>query len=170
MRCASAPSMRRQAEAGMKAEPVEVGREARLQAGDTKVRHQRQPEPAANRRPVHGGHHRLAAREQAERLVVQRVDGARAARRGHRCLALRKVGAGTEGRALRRQHDGAALRIGFEPLERVGQRGNQRDIEVVMRRAAQFDHGDVAVVFDADRVGGRDDRCGHGWDAGASKD
>jgi len=134
----------RQAEPRVEAQAVEVRREAPFGAGDTKVSHQRQAQAATDRGPLHRGDHRLRAREQPQRLAVQWVDRAYAALR-RRGVAIGEVGAGAKRRALRAQHDGAAARLGLQRFERVGQRGDQRHVEVVVRRAAHLDHGHRAV-------------------------
>ena len=61
-----------QPEAGMKAEPGEIGAEARLRAGDAEIRHHGKAKPAADRRAMHGGDDRLLGAEQPVALDIER--------------------------------------------------------------------------------------------------
>ena len=136
-----------EAEAGVKAQAVEVGREARLLAGNAKVGDQREPQPAADGRAVHRGHHRLGAGEHARGLAVQRVDAARTVDDGI-AAPVAEVGAGTERLALRTQHDGADIRVGFENLEAIGQLLHQLEVEEIVRGALDLDDRHVAFAGD----------------------
>ena len=98
-------------EARMEAEPREVGGEARLRAGDAQIRHQRQAEAAADRRPVDGADDGLGGAEEAHGLDVEVPRLSRLRFLDEDILhvgAVAELGAGTERGALRRQHDGAA--------------------------------------------------------------
>ena len=133
----------------MEAQAVEVGAKARLGAADAEVTQQRQSQAATDGWPLHRRHHRLAAGEQAQRLAVQWVDGARAALRG-RGIAVFEIGAGAKRRPLRRQHDGAARAVGLEVFKGIGQSSDERDVEEIVRRAAHLDRGDMAIQADVD--------------------
>ena len=83
---------------GVKAEPVEIGAEARLLAGHPEIGDERETEAAADRRAVDRADHRLAAAEQADRLLVEVPAAAAAGGFLHRAgvHALGKIGAGAE--------------------------------------------------------------------------
>jgi hypothetical protein len=77
------------------------------------------------------------------------VAAGRGARIAFRLLrAVAEVGAGAEVLALRAQHRGAAIRIGVECVECVAERIDQRDVEEIVRRALDLDHGHVAFLRD----------------------
>ena len=96
---------RGQAEAGVKAEPVEIGAEPRLLAGDAEIGDEREAEPAADRGAVDRADNRLLRAEQADRLLVEMPSGAAAAAFLHRAgiHALREIGAGAETSGPRRR-------------------------------------------------------------------
>ena len=64
--------------------------------------------------------------------------------------AVAEIGAGAKGLALRRQHHGAAFDILVERFERAGDFLDQRDVEEIIRRTADFDQRDMAGFFDRD--------------------
>ncbi len=61
-----------------------------------------------------------------------------------------EIGAGAERLALGGEHRGADLDVVVEFFQRVGDLVDQRDVEEVQRRFADFDQADVAVLLDAD--------------------
>ena len=119
------------------------------------------------RRPLHAGDHRL--RQMHDRLhhrgagIHQLLEvGAAAIRiaapRGH----LLHVVAGGEGRAVRREHDGAHALVGGDLGEARGQRGDQRFRQAVARlRAVEDENRDVVGVL-AQQHGAWCDGCVHG--------
>ena len=111
----------------MKAESREVRREARLLAGDAEVGGQGEAETAADCRPLHCRHHRLAGTKEAHRLDVE-VSGLRLEPLFGPGLARLQVRPGAEVLAFRAQHDGAALRIAVQGLGlgRASARINQK--------------------------------------------
>ena len=137
----------------MEAEPREVGREARLRAGDAQVRHQRQAEPAADRRAVDGADDRLGGAEEAHRLDVEVARLPRLGLLDQHVLhvgAVAELGAGAEGGALGRQHDGAAGVVLVERLAGVGDLADQLDVEEVVRRPPDLDGRHHVGEIDAD--------------------
>ncbi len=64
--------------------------------------------------------------------------------------AVAEIGAGAERLALRRKDDGTALHIGVERIERAGDLVDQRDVEEVVRRAADLDQADEAMLLHRD--------------------
>ena len=119
---------------------------------DPEISHQGQAQAAANRRAVDGRHHGLGAGKQAQRFEVNRVDAARAVSTGG-VTRLAKVGPGAKGGALGAQHAAAQLGVGVNGLEGESQVADQRQVEVVVRRAADFDDGHVLLVADVDVTG-----------------
>ena len=122
--------------------------EARLGAGDAEIGHQREAEPAADRRAVNRADNRLLRAEQAHGLDVEVADRARVRLALHLAIgiqvaAIAEIGAGAEGLALRREHDRAAGGVAVERLEGVGQALDQDVVEEVVRRPADLDgrHG-----------------------------
>ena len=141
----------------MKAEPVEIGAEPRLLAGDAKIRHQGEAEPAADRRAMHRADDRLPGAEQADRLLVQVPPGGAAGPLGDGAgiHPLREIGAGAERAALGGEHDRPDVGVGIEPLEGVADLGNQRAIKEIVRRPPHLDGSDKPVAADADfAIGG----------------
>ena len=67
-------------------------------------------------------------------------------------LALRisEIGAGAERLALGGEHRSADFDVAVELFQRVGDLVDQRDVEEVQRRFADFDQADMAVLLDAD--------------------
>ena len=63
---------------------------------------------------------------------------------------IAEIGAGAERLAFRGQHRGADLDIAVEFLQRVRDLVDQRDVEEVQGRFANFDEADMAVLLDAD--------------------
>ena len=84
--------------------------------------------------------------------MIGRFDAGSLLARSSACLPGRiaEIGAGAERLALRRQHRGADLDIAVEFLQRVGDLVDQRDVEEVQWRFADFDQADMAVGLDAD--------------------
>ena len=137
-----------QAEAGMEAEPVEIGAEPRLAAGDAEIGHQREAEPAADRRAVDRADDRLfrcgtggsppcrdACRRRCAPIPAPcRYPSASRNRRRRR-----------NERPSAREHDRAAGRVGVDPLEGLADLGDQRRVEEIIRRPADFDRRDEAV-------------------------
>src|SRR5262249_56976575 len=60
-----------EAEAGMEAQPVEIGAEPRLDAGDAEVCGEGKAEPASDGRAMDGGDPRLAGAKDPRRFLVQ---------------------------------------------------------------------------------------------------
>ena len=140
----------------MKTELGEVRRKTRLGAGDAEIRRDRQAKPAADRGAMHGGDERLPGAEDAHRLHIEMID-----RQVGRRIALgllflflpvrvAEIGAGAERLALRRQHRGADFDVLVEFLQRIRDLVDQRDVEEIQRRPADFDQADMAVLLDAD--------------------
>ena len=131
-----------------------------------KSRRHRQAEPAADRGAMDGGDDRLLVAKDPHRLDVEMVDRAEVVGGiavcdlgGARLLLLPRrvveIGAGAERLALRRKHRAADLDVAVELLQRVRDLVDQRDVEEVQRRPADFDGADMADLLDADiRVGG----------------
>ena len=142
----------------METEPREVGAEAALAAGDAEIRHAGEAEPAADRRPLHRGDDRLLRAEQPDRLLVQMPTGAFVAH-----VAAGEVGAGAEGLALRRQHQGAHRGVGIRRLEGGGDLLDQGDVEEVVGRALDLDRGHVAGSRYADAGEGHEGLAGWDW-------
>src|SRR5262249_56317212 len=94
-----------EAEAGMEAQPVEIGGEARLDAGDAEVCGEGKAEPASDGRAMDGGDPRLASAEDPCRLLVEMLSALVPRPRGR---AVREVRARAEGLALGAQNHGAA--------------------------------------------------------------
>ncbi len=138
-----------QAEAVVESEAGEVGAEPRLGRSDPEVGGHRHPEATTDRRTLDRGDDRLAGPEQPHRGTVQITGRIRGARR-------REVGARAEVLALGRQHDRPARPIVVERLEGVGELGDHRRGEEVVRWPTQRDGGDVVV---GDRH--CDERVGH---------
>jgi len=65
-------------------------------------------------------------------------------------LRVGEIGAGAERLALRGQHRGADFDVLVELFQRVGDLVDQRDVEEVQRRLADFDQADMAMLLDAD--------------------
>ena len=85
--------------------------------------------------------------------MIGRFDGRIALWR--RCFLLlprriAEIGAGAERLALRGEHRGADFDVLVELLQRVRDLVDQRDVEEVQRRLADFDQADMAVLLDAD--------------------
>ncbi len=136
----------------MKAEPGEVGGEARLPAGHAQVGRHRQAEPAANRGAVDGGDDRLLGTEQSHALgVKRRRPGSRPSCRFSAGAAVAgEIGAGAKSLALRGENQRAAIGLGVERLEGVGDLLDQRDVEIVVRRASELDQRHVARFLHGD--------------------
>ena len=137
----------------MEAEPIEVGAEARLDAGDAKIGGERQAEPAADGRALHRRHERLAGAEDARGLLVEVLAALVPRARGR---AVGEIRAGAEGLALRAQHHRAAAHVAIELLEGIGDLVDERIVEVVVRRPLDLDladvvrrHGDADVLVRA---------------------
>ena len=131
------------------AEPREVRDEPRFLAGDAEVGREREPEPAADRRPLDRRDHRLGAGEhphrfdvEATRLLIEPLLAP--------LLPGAEVGAGTKMAALRAQHDGAAPRVGVEPLVDVRNLVDQVVVEEIVRWAMNLDGRDVAADLDGE--------------------
>jgi DNA-binding transcriptional ArsR family regulator/MFS family permease len=120
-----------EAEALVEAEPREIRAEARLGRRDPEVRHQRQAEPPAHGRALHGGDHRRARLEEPHGLVVQMPSGGPG--RGP-AVPPAEIRARAEVLALGAEHDRAAVRVGVQRLERLAERVDQRDVEEVVGR------------------------------------
>src|SRR5262249_18651995 len=127
-----------EAKAGVEAEPVKIGAEPRLGAGDAEIRHQREAEPAADRGALDRADDRRFGAEEAARLLVEMLAGAAAAAFVDRAGVhpLGEIGAGAERAALGAQHDRAAGCIVVEPLERFADLGDQVAVKEIMRWAA----------------------------------
>ena len=140
-------SVTRQAEAVVEPEAGEVGGEAGLGGGDPEVGGHRQAEPAADRRALHGGDDRQRLREQPDRHrrrgAAPPAAGARARRRSRR----RRRSACPRWPARRR---GSRRRPSYSRASARSR--DQRDVEEVVRRAADLDDGDVPVDLDPDVV------------------
>ena len=146
----------RQPEAGMEAEPGEIGGKARLRAGHAEVRHHGKPEPAADRRAMHRRDDRLFGAEQPVALEIKMLHGLLAVELA-RPLAfvverrtIAEIGAGAERLALRCQHHRAAIDVLIERLERAGDFLDQRDVEKIIRRPPDLDQRHVAGLLDGD--------------------
>ena len=138
----------------MESEPREVRAEARLRAGHAEVRHQREPEPAANRRPVDRADDRFPEPEQTDRLYIKVSDRLRLLAgplpRAVERAAIAEIRARAKRLALGCQHDGAATGILVERLERAGDLADHRDIEEIVGRPPDLDEADEPRCLDAD--------------------
>ena len=135
----------------MESEPAEIGGKPRLRTSDAKIGDERQAEPAADRRTLHGGDDRLLVAKQPGALLVKMLGLAVAGlarRTGIR--AFRKIRAGAERLAFGREHDRPALRIRIERIEDVGDRVDQRVVEKIVRRAPDLDRGHVVRQTNGD--------------------
>src|SRR5262245_6308335 len=137
----------------MEAESREVGAEARRRTGDAEVRHQREPEAAADSSAVNRRDDRLACAKQADRLDIEMPGGSlrRLARHAPRAIeraAVAEIGAGAERLALRGKHHGAAGVVLVERLQRAGDLADQRDVEEVVGRPADLDERHQARRLD----------------------
>jgi hypothetical protein len=65
-------------------------------------------------------------------------------------LGVREIGAGAERLALRCKHRGADFDIVVEFFQRIRDLVDQRDVEEVQGRFADFDQADMAVLLDPD--------------------
>ena len=132
----------------MESEPREVRAEARLRAGHAEVRHQREPEPAADRRAVNRADDRFPEPEQTDRLYIEVSDRLRLLAgplsRAVERAAIAEIRARAKRLALGRQHDGAAAGILVERLERAGDLVDQRDVEEIVGRPPDLDEADEA--------------------------
>ena len=134
----------RQAEAVVEAEPGEVGGEAGVGAGDAEVGRHRQAEPAADRRPLHGGDDRDRLLEQPDRHVVEvRAAGAPLATAG-------EVGAGAEVPAVAGEHDGPAARRRRAPRRRRRSTAISATSKKLFGGRRISTSGDVPVALDSD--------------------
>jgi hypothetical protein len=103
-----------------------------------------------------GGDDRLLVAEDAHGLDIEMVDRQVGGRIGLRArflllpLRIGEIGAGAERLALRRQYRGADFDVLVEFLQRIGNLVDQRDVEEVQGRFADFDQADMAVLLDAD--------------------
>ena len=142
----------------MKAEPGEIGREARLGAGDAEVGRDRKTQTATNGGALDGSDDRLLVAEDTHGLNVEMVDRAKIV--GRIALAfllalflllarrITEIGAGTKCSALRGKHGAADFDIAIEFFQRVGDLVDQGNVEEVQRRAPDFDQADMAMLFD----------------------
>ena len=129
----------------MESHAVEIGGKPRFRTGDAKIGNQRQAEPAPDRGAVDGGDDRLLVAEQPGAFLVEMLGLAVPdIARGCGIETLGEIRAGAERLALRRKHDGAALRIGVERIEGLGDRADERIVEIIVRRPPDLDRGDVA--------------------------
>ena len=138
----------------MKAEPGEVGAEARLGAGDTEIGDHRQPETAADRRAVDRRDDRLpGAKEPIALDVERRHTGGPFAGAGALAVenaAVAEISAGAERLSLRGKHQRAAIGVVVERLEGRGDLPDQRDVEKIVRRPPDLHQRHVAGFLDAD--------------------
>ena len=127
----------RDAEALVEAEPGEVAAEAGLGRGDAEVGREREAEPAADGRALHRGDDRLAVREDAGGL--RRRGGPVLSRRS---LPLRSAPAQKflpSEQSTRARHSGVVV----EAEDGVGERGDDLEVEPVVRRPVDLDRRDV---------------------------
>ncbi len=141
---------------GMNAELREVRGETRFGRHDAKVRHEREAETAADRRPLNRADHRLLATEQTNGLAIQLAGGVAepflCKLRASRPVAptASEVRPRTERFALGRQYDGPALRVFVHCGKCIGDLADQTEVEEVVRRTLNLDGGDVTVERHAD--------------------
>ena len=147
---------RRQSEAGMKAELGEIGGEARLRAGDAKIRRHRKPQPAADRSAMDRGDDRLLVAENPHRLDIEMVDRKMRDRiglflgLGFLPRRIAEIGAGAEGLALGCEHHARTS-------ESLSIRSSASAIWLISETSKKFSGGrwisivvDVAGFLDAD--------------------
>ena len=137
----------RDPESLVEAEAGEVAREAGLGRRHPEVGRERETEAAADRRALHrgDGRHRGAGDPCGLRVEVARViDHVGAA----------EVGARAEVLALGAEHDHPAVGMVAEVLERVGERGEHVEVEVVVRRPVHLDRRHVIDEVDGHGLGG----------------
>ena len=137
----------RKSKAGVKAQTVEIRCKARLGASHPEIAHHGQSQTAADGRALHRADHRFGGGEQPHGFAVNGVDCTRTAVRiAAGCIvALGKIGSRTKRGALSTQHDGAALRIGFEGFERIGDAREHHLIKEIVRRLLHLDDANVAI-------------------------
>jgi hypothetical protein len=123
-------------------ETGEVRAEARLGRCDPKVSDQSETQTAADRRALNRRHDRFARREDPDRLVVQMTT----LRVEHAAALAVKVGAGTKVLALRAEQRDAAVDLGVERLEGVGDRGDHLARKEVVGRAPNLDGCNVVLT------------------------
>ena len=146
-----------QPETGMKAEPGEIGAEARLGAGHAEIGDHRQPQPAADRSAVDRRDDRLFGAKQPVALDIEVAtpgDVRRGVRPRGRASAVAEIGAGAERFSLRGQHEGTAIGVLIECLEGGGDFPDQLYVEKVIRRPSDLHQRHMAGFLDADILEG----------------
>ena len=139
----------RQSEAGMKTEPGKIGGKPRFRAGDAEIRDHREPEAAADRRPLDRGDDRLLGAEKTQRLLIEVLRRARCFRRGAGGRPVSKIGAGAEHFSFGSKHQCAAGGIFVERLEGIGERVDQRIVEEILRRPVEHDRRHMPIERNA---------------------
>src|SRR5215831_21258789 len=137
----------------MEAQPVEIGAEPRLDAGDAEVCGEGKAEPASDGRAMDGGDPRLAGAEYPRRFLVEMLAALAPRSRGR---AVREVRARAEGLALCTEDYGAAPGVTIELLESVRDLVDESVVEVVVGWPLDLDlahvigrHGDADVLIRA---------------------
>src|SRR5579864_5844297 len=126
----------------MKPELDEIGSASSFRRHDSEIRHQRQSEPASDRRALNRGYYWFLASKEAHCLRIK-LRSPRIARA--RQIEIRPR---TKRFPSGRQHNRATRRVVVKSGERLDQIENQLTIKIVMRRPVDLQQGNEVLAAD----------------------